>query len=342
MARLTGCPVDMKTLAIIGAGGWGTALAIALARNVETVRLWVYEPELCESLVQTRVNPVYLPGVLIPPNVQPTTDLRAALHASDIVLTAVPAEHLRKICQNMLPALSPDQVFISATKGLEPQTLDRMSEILLETFQPRFVPNLAVLSGPTFAREVARGSPTAVVVASTDEALARRIQQQFTHSTFRFYTNTDVIGVELGGALKNVIAIAAGVCEGLELGSNAVAALVTRGLSEITRLACACGARRETMAGLAGLGDLVLTCTGALSRNRRVGVELGRGRRLPEILQSLRMVAEGISTTAAAVQLAHQKGVEMPITQQMYALLYHDRPPQDAVRELMDRSLKPE
>ena len=336
----------MRNLAIIGAGSWGTALAIRLAANVDTIRLWVFEPELCESLRKTRVNDLYLPGFLLPENVEPTTDLRTALHEAKTILTVVPSQHVRSIYQQMLPMLDsesdPERIFVSATKGLESNTLLRMSCVAEEIFQPRFRPRLAVLSGPSFAREVARGSPAAVVISSAEELLARLLQKQFADSAFRLYTNTDVVGVELGGALKNVIAIAAGVCDGLCLGSNAIAALITRGLSEITRLACACGAQRETLAGLAGLGDLVLTCTGVLSRNRTVGVELGRGRLLPEILQSMRMVAEGINTTAAAIELAKQKGVEMPITEQMYALLYQNRSPQDAVRELMERSLKAE
>lgn len=332
----------MKTIAIIGAGGWGTALAIVLARRVETVHLWVYEPELHASLSKTRVNDVYLPGFFLPENVYPTNDFRTALEGAELVVTVVPSQHVRSIYRQMLPLLQSGQIFVSATKGIETSTLLRMSEVIHETVAPVFVPKLAVLSGPTFAREVAGGAPAAVVIASQDDPLARSLQQRFSNSTFRLYTNTDVVGVELGAAVKNVIAIAAGVCEGLELGSNATAALVTRGLSEMTRLACACGARRETMAGLAGLGDLVLTCSGALSRNRSVGVELGKGRRLAEILQSMRMVAEGINTTAATVQLARQKGVEMPITEQMYALLYHGRSPRDAVRELMERSLKAE
>jgi glycerol-3-phosphate dehydrogenase (NAD(P)+) len=336
----------MKNLAIIGAGTWGTALAIRLAQSAENIRLWVYEPELCETLQKTRVNDLYLPGFFIPENVTPTGDLQVALRKAETVLTVVPSQHVRSMYQQMLPLLEAEpgaeRIFVSATKGLESNTWLRMSAVIEETLQPLFRPRLAVLSGPTFAREVAHGSPTAVVIASCDEPLTRLLQKQFTSSAFRFYTNTDVIGVELGGALKNVIAIAAGVCDGLGLGWNAIAALVTRGLSEITRLACACGARRETLSGLAGLGDLVLTCTGALSRNRSLGVELGRGRRLPEIMNSMRMVAEGINTTAAAVQLAKAKGVEMPITEQMYALLYHERSPRDAVRELMERSLKAE
>lgn len=332
----------MKTIAIIGAGGWGTALSIALARNVETIHLWVYEPEICDSLRHKRINELYLPGFFVPANVFPTLRLDAATADAELVLTAVPSQHLRSICREMLPHVRPEQIFLSAAKGIENQTLLRMSEVIAGTFGQRFAPRLAALSGPTFAREVAHGSPTAVVVASPDAALSASLQQNFSTSSFRLYTNTDIIGVELGGAVKNVIAIAAGVCEGMRLGSNAIAAVITRGLTEMTRLACACGARSETLAGLAGLGDLVLTCTGVMSRNRSAGVELGRGRSVEEILASTRMAIEGIHTTAATMELARIKGVEMPITEQMYAMLYNHRPPQDALRELMDRSLKPE
>ena len=332
----------MKTAAIIGAGGWGTALAISLARNFETIRLWVYEPELLRTLCRTRGNDLYLPGYFLPKNVHPTDSFPVALQGAELVVSVVPSQYLRAVWQQMLPCLDRQQIIVSATKGLEAGTALRMSEVIQEVVQPKFTPKLAVLSGPTFAREIVRGAPAAVVIASPDEALAQQMQKQLASPTFRLYTNTDVVGVELGGAVKNVIAIAAGVCEGLELGSSAVAAVITRGLSEITRLACALGARRETMYGLACLGDLVLTCTGALSRNHRVGVELGRGKRLPEILASLRMVAEGIPATAATLQLARQQGIEMAITEQMYALLYENRPPRDAVRELMERSLRAE
>ena len=332
----------MKTIAIIGAGGWGTALSIALAGSVKTIHLWVYEPELCESLCTKRINEPYLPGFFVPANVAPTLRLDAALADAELVITAIPSQQLRAVCRQMLPHVRSEQVFLSATKGIENRTLYRMSEVIAESFAPRFVPRLAALSGPTFAREVAHQSPTAVVVASPDEALAANIQKHFSTPHFRLYTNTDIIGVELGGAVKNVIAIAAGVCEGMELGSNAVAAVITRGLAEMTRLACACGARSETITGLAGLGDLVLTCTGTLSRNRSAGVELGRGRSVEEILGSTRMAIEGIHTTAATLELAYRQGVEMPITEQMYAMLYDHRPPREALRELMDRSLKPE
>ena len=332
----------MNRIAIIGAGGWGTALAIVLARNVEDIRLWVYESDLCTRMQKTRVNDLYLPGSFLPAAVSATHDLCEAISGAEVVIGAVPSEHLRAIAQQIAPLAEPEQIFVSATKGLEKRTHLRMTEVLAGTLRARFDPKLAVISGPTFAREVAHGAPAAVTIASADENLARQLQLQFANSTFRFYTNTDVIGVELGGALKNVIAIAAGVSEGLGLGSNARAAIVTRGLAEITRLACACGARRETLAGLSGLGDLVLTCTGTLSRNHWVGIELGRGRKLQNILQSMRMVAEGINTTASAWDLARQRGIQMAITEQMYAVLFENRPPHEAVRALMERELKAE
>ena len=332
----------MKRIAILGAGGWGTALAIILSRNVEEIRLWVYEPDLCARMRKTRVNDLYLPGSFLPAAVSATNDVQETLAGAEAVITAVPSEYVRGVIEQIAPLAEPGQVFVSATKGLENRTHLRMTEVITETLRSRFPPKLAVLSGPTFAREVARGAPAAVTIASADEDLALWLQLGFANSTVRFYTNTDVIGVELGGALKNVIAIATGVSEGLGLGSNAMAAIVARGLSEITRLACACGARRETLAGLSGLGDLVLTCTGALSRNHRVGVELGRGRKLEEILKSMRMVAEGINTTAAARDLARQKGIEMAITEQMYAVLFENLSPLDAVRGLMERELKAE
>jgi len=332
----------LDSIGIVGAGGWGTALAITLAQQAETIRLWVFEPDLCEALRRTRVNAVYLPGPLLPANVYPTGDLEKALRGAEMVIAAVPSQHVRGLCERMRPLLGPEQVLVSATKGLECGTLLRMSEVIAQTLAPRFRPRLAVLSGPSFAPEVARGRPTALVIASPDEPLARRIQQQLSHAAFRLYTNTDVPGVEMGGAVKNVIAIAAGVCDGLGLGANAIAALVTRGLSEIARLACACGGHRETLAGLSGLGDLVLTCTGTQSRNRTLGTELAKGRPLQEILQSMRMVAEGVNTTAVTLQLARQKGIEMAITEQMHGLLFHGRSAEDAVRELMARTLKAE
>lgn len=234
------------------------------------------------------------------------------------------------------------RLVLSATKGLEDQTLMRMSEVIADVLRPRFEPRIGVLSGPSFAREVGLGDPTAIVVASTDGALAHEAQVALSGPTFRVYTSTDVVGVELAAALKNVIAIAAGICTGLGLGSNSVAALIARGLAEMTRLTCACGGQSETLAGLAGLGDLVLTCTGGLSRNRSVGEALGRGEKLAQILGSMKMVAEGVKTTASAVELARRHQVELPITEQMYRVLFEDRSPREAIRELMERSLKSE
>ena len=334
----------MKKIAIIGGGSWGTALAIVLPRSRQPHRLslWVHEKDICESLCTRRVNLVFLPGFEVPREVEVTNDLGEALREAEIVVGVMPSAHARAMYTEMLPSLEPHMAFVSATKGLEHDTLYRITEVIQQVVSPRFPPRVAALSGPSFAREVARGDPTAVVIASPDAQLTQMIQGEFSGPTFRLYTNDDLIGVEIGGAVKNVIAIAAGVCEGLGFGSNTIAALITRGLAEITRLACALGACRETLAGLAGLGDLVLTCTGALSRNRTVGVELGKGRKLSDIIGPMRMVAEGVGTTAATLQLARKLDVEVPITEQMYALLYEGRSPRDAIRELMERRLKHE
>lgn len=332
----------MKTLAIIGGGGWGTALSVVLAPRFERVRLWVYEKDLAATLRLRRENEIYLPGVRVPDKVEITTEYGEALAGADVALGVMPSHHARRMYTEMLPYLNPAMTLVSATKGLEGGTLMRMSEVIREVMRPRFEPKVAVLSGPTFAPEVARGDPAAVVIASEDESLARSIQAAFSGPTFRLYTNPDPVGVEIGAAVKNVIAIGAGVCRGLGLGSNTVAALITRGLAEITRLAAALGGRPKTLAGLAGLGDLVLTCTGELSRNRSVGIRLGQGEKLDEIVASMRMVAEGIRTTDAAVELARRCGVEMPITEQMHQMLRLGKPPREALRELMERSLKPE
>jgi glycerol-3-phosphate dehydrogenase (NAD(P)+) len=334
----------MKKIAIIGAGSWGTALAIALTRSRDPHRLclWVYETEIADSLRDRRVNEVFLPGFELPPGVEVTQELSEAVGGADFVLSVMPSSHARRMYTAMLPHLRPEMALVSATKGLEPETLLRMTEVITQVVSPKFRPRVAALSGPSFAREVAQGDPTAVVIASTDAAVASEVQAEFSGPTFRLYTNDDVTGTELGGAVKNVIAIAAGVAEGLGFGHNTNAALMTRGLAEMTRLGCALGARRETLAGLAGMGDLVLTCTGALSRNRTVGVELGKGRRLGEILGPMKMVAEGVSTTAATKALARRLNIEVPITDQMYAVLYEGRSPRDAIRELMDRPLKQE
>jgi len=330
------------TLAIIGGGSWGTALSIVLAPRFDSLRLWVYETDLARRLRATRENDVYLPGLRVPDQVEIVTDLGAALNDAEIVLGVIPSRHARGLYSQMLPHLHPSMIFASATKGLEDGTLLPMSDVLAEVVGPRFAPRVAVLSGPTFAREVARGEPTALVVASTDSEAACRVQAAFAGPTFRLYTNADPIGVEIGGALKNVIAIAAGVVQGLGLGSNTMAALITRGLVEITRLAVVMGGQPKTLAGLAGLGDLVLTCEGEQSRNRRVGIGLARGRTLSEITSSTPMIAEGVESCAAAVALGAKFGVDLPIIQQMHAVLHQSKDPREAIRDLMERSLKGE
>jgi glycerol-3-phosphate dehydrogenase (NAD(P)+) len=332
----------VSPLAIIGAGGWGTALAITQARAKRDVRLWVYEPDLAETMNRDRENPIYLAGVRIPESVQIHHSMCDVVSGADVVIIAVPSHFYRSVVQQLLPLVEANTIFVSATKGIENDSLKRMSEILEEATRPNFEAKVAVLSGPTFAPEVSRGEPTALVIASPDEALRLQLQADLSTPRFRLYTNPDRTGVELGGAVKNIIAIAAGVADGLGLGSNATAALVTRGLAEITRLVVACGGKRETMAGLAGLGDLVLTAYGNLSRNRRVGVELGQGRTIDEITSSTRMVAEGVRTTKSTVQLAQRLGIEMPIAEKMYAVLYEGLRPQEAITDLMERKLKEE
>src|SRR5882757_4203762 len=335
----------MSRVAIIGAGAWGTALAMVLGRKtVHSVRLWANEPDVCESIAERRVNDRFLPGFTLPNSIQASGDLSNVLEGAEIVVSVMPSQHCRSLFERMAPALDPKTLFVSCTKGLEDGTLLRMTEVIADVLRTRhFTPRMGALSGPSFAKEVARGDPTAVTVASTDSELGRIVQEAFNDSRFRVYTNDDVIGVELGGALKNIIAIAAGVCAGLGLGHNSVAALITRGLAEIARLTVACGGRLDTTAGLAGLGDLVLTCTGDLSRNRSVGVELGKGRKLADIIASMHgTVAEGVFTTGAAVGLARKKGIEMPITEQMYAILENGKSPQQAIEDLMTRAAKRE
>ena len=335
----------MSRIAVVGAGAWGTAIAIVLGRGQHhEVRLWAFETEVLDSINSTRMNSVFLPGQHIPDAVRPTGDFADALSGAEIVVSAMPSQHCRHLFQQMVPHLQSDALVVSATKGLEQTSLLRMSEVICQVAaEANARCRVGAMSGPTFAAEVARGDPTAITVASQDPELAGIVQREFSDPAFRVYTNEDVVGVELGGSLKNIIAIAAGVCHGLSLGHNSTAALITRGLAEITRLAIACGGRAETLSGLAGLGDLVLTCTGALSRNRSVGVELGRGRKLPEILAGMHgMVAEGIFTTNAAVQLAKTRGVEMPITEQMHAVLNEGKSPRDAIQTLMTRTSKRE
>jgi glycerol-3-phosphate dehydrogenase (NAD(P)+) len=333
----------MSQIAVIGAGAWGTAISIVLGRKgSHHVRLWAHEKDVCDSITSSHVNERFLPGVAIPQYVSATGSLQDALHDAEIVVSVMPSQHCRTIFQQMRGHLKPGVLIVSATKGIEEATLLRMTEVITDVVGPRNV-RVGALSGPSFAKEVARGDPTAIAVASHDPHLAETVQREFSDPRFRIYTNDDVVGVELGGSLKNTIAIAAGVCDGLGLGHNSIAALITRGLAEITRLVIACGGRQETMSGLAGLGDLVLTCTGGLSRNRNVGVELGRGHKLPEIIAGMHgMVAEGIFTTQAAVGLARARNVEMPITEQMHAILHDGKAPSDAIHELMTRSARSE
>lgn len=336
----------MSRIAVIGAGAWGTGLAIVAARRGDhQVRLWALEKEVCESIASSRINTVFLPGCPLPPAVSGTNDFQEALAGAEIVVSVMPSHHCRRTFEHMAQWLLPHMVFLSATKGIENDTLLRMSEVMNEVIGRLcgWSPRIAVLSGPSFAVEVAKGGPTAVTAASTDVALAARVQKELSDSSFRIYVNDDLVGVEMGGSLKNVIAIAAGVCNGLGLGHNSIAALMTRGLAEITRLAVACGAQPQTMAGLAGLGDLVLTCTGGLSRNRTVGTLLGQGKQLNDIVAGMHgTVAEGVLTANAALGLARKYRVEMPITEQMYAILHQKKSPHDAIRELMARPGKAE
>lgn len=336
----------MSKVAIIGAGAWGTALAIVAGRQGRhDVRLWAREREVYDGIATLRENPVFLPGCPIPEGVAVTDSYADCIRDAEIVVCAVPSQHCRAILSDIRRYLRPAMMLISATKGLEQTTLMRMTSVIADVVKAEagFSPRLGALSGPSFAKEVARGDPTAITIASQDAALAEASQQAFSDSRFRVYRNDDIIGVELAGALKNVIAIAAGICDGLGLGRNSIAALITRGLAEITRLAVASGAREQTLFGLAGLGDLVLTCTGELSRNRSVGVELGRNRKLSEILTDMHgSVAEGVFTTYAAVGLARAQKIEMPITEQVYAILREGKPPSDAIHDLMTRSAKSE
>lgn len=334
----------MSNIAVIGAGAWGTGLAIVLGRKgTHRVRLWAHETDVCESITQLRVNQRFLPGRSVPETVSASNDFAVVLEGAQIVVSVMPSQHCRALFERMRPLIPPQALIVSATKGIEEGSLLRMSEVIAAALHQEHPSNIGALSGPSFAQEVARGDPTAITVASPVASLSRTVQQEFSDSSFRVYTNSDVVGVELGGALKNVIAIAAGICDGLGLGHNSVAALITRGLAEMTRLVVACGGRAETMAGLAGLGDLVLTCTGGLSRNRSVGVELGRGKKLPEIIAAMHgMVAEGVFTTTAAAGLARARAVEMPITEQMDTILHRGKSPREAIQELMSRTGKSE
>jgi glycerol-3-phosphate dehydrogenase (NAD(P)+) len=325
----------MNEIAVVGAGGWGTALSVHLARVGHTVRLWAREPELVEQMRRERVNRPFLAGIALPDGIEPTGRLDEAVSGVNVVLVATPTHGTRAVVRQMAPHLGPSATIVSATKGLESDTLRRPSEIIAEEVGP--TRPVVVLSGPSFAREVALELPTAVSAASAGRDAAELVQSEFRGRLFRLYTTDDVVGVEIGAALKNVIAIAAGVVEGLGLGHNAMAGLITRGLVEISRLAHALGGRRETLSGLSGLGDLVLTCTGSLSRNRQFGIELGRGRTADDILASMTMVAEGVRTTGAALALGARHQVELPIAEQMAAVISGRTDPRAATEALFLR-----
>jgi len=327
-------------VAVVGGGAWGTTLADLLVRKDDEVRLWAREPEVVEGINRDHANPVFLPGAALAPNLVATRSLSDAVEGAEVVVCAAPSHAVRAVFQDIAPRLRPGALVVCVAKGLEPDTLLRLSCVLGDVCGRRAA--IAVLSGPSFAQEVYARQPTAVVAAAEDHDVARRVQQVFSTATFRVYSATDVIGVELGGALKNVIALAAGITEGLGLGFNSRAALITRGLAELTRLGLALGADSLTFAGLAGLGDLVLTATGALSRNRSLGFELGQGRSLEAILSSRQSVAEGVTTAKSAVALGERHGVELPIMREVSAILFEQKGPRQAIADLMDRALKPE
>ena len=333
--------MSMRRVGVLGAGAWGTALAKLLAQSGHDVTIWSFEPEVAERIRSERSNP-YLEGVELPASLAATSDPTEAVAGADLVLSVSPAQVVRSVIERAAPAMEPTATVVSASKGIELETLRRMDEVIAEHVPGDVMDRFCVLSGPSFAGEVARNLPTAVVVASRDEAVGRSVQEAFQTPWFRVYTNADVVGVEVAGALKNVMALAAGVTAGIGYGHNTLVALITRGLAEMARLGVAMGARPATFYGLAGMGDLVLTCTGAASRNRTVGYRLGAGETLEDILSDMTAVAEGVKTAEAVRALAAEHGVEMPITEQVYQILHHGRSASDAVETLMLRDPKPE
>lgn len=324
-------------IGVIGAGSWGTALAILLGKKGFQVSLWVRKKELLNKILHDRVNNVYLPHTKLPPTVHPTNDLQEAASKKDLLVLSVPSHGVGDVVLGMGDFIEKGTILVNAAKGLESKTWKRLSLVIKESLAPALECEVAVLSGPNHAEEVCLNIPTATVVAAEKQEVAETVQDVFMSSSFRVYTNPDVAGVELGGALKNVIAIAAGVCEGLSYGDNAKATLLTRGLAEITRLGSVLGAYRRTFSGLSGMGDLIVTCTSPHSRNRYVGLMLGKGKKLQEITFSMNMVAEGIKTTEAAYHLSKQYGVEMPITKEVYDILFLGVKPEKAVLNLMKR-----
>jgi glycerol-3-phosphate dehydrogenase (NAD(P)+) len=327
---------------VIGGGSWGSAVALHLGRKNIDTHLWIREKNIYEDALRHRENKTFLPGFLFPSSVSFFHGIAECVRSMNFVFIAVPSKFCREIYTKLQPHLTSDQIIISLTKGIEDGSLKRMSEIMTEIFSPHFVPQIAILSGPSFAKEVAASHPTAVVVASEDSAVAKDVQHLISGAYLRAYTSEDVLGVEITGALKNVVAIAAGISDGLQFGDNSRAALITRGLAEITRLGIKLGAKKETFAGLTGVGDLVLTCTGQLSRNHYVGYEIGQGKKIEEVVSQMKMVAEGVTTTLSGYQLAYRENVEMPIHEQAYYVLYKDKDPRTALQDLMARKLKDE
>ena len=333
---------SVERVAVIGGGSWGTALADLLAKNGHDTTLWVYEQDLALEMSSTRINSIYLPGFTLHPALTCTSSLPEALLDRTMILLVTPVQVMRSVLAQAAALIGPETVLVNASKGIELETLKTVSQICADLLGAEALAHYVALSGPTFAREVASGLPSLIVAASRDQASAQRVQAAISNNSFRAYTNNDVIGVELGGAIKNVIAVAAGICDGLGFGHNARAALITRGLAEMNRLGLAMGAQHATFAGLAGMGDLVLTCTGDLSRNRTVGFKLGQGQLLADILAEMRMVAEGVKSAESVYLLARRLGVEMPIVEKAYQILHEDKPARQAVMELMARDLKAE
>jgi glycerol-3-phosphate dehydrogenase (NAD(P)+) len=327
---------------VIGGGAWGSAFAVHMGRLKIETHLWIREKDIYIDAKKTRENKVFLPGYSFPQEVSFFNELEETVQSTDVAFIAVPSKFCRSLFTELAPFLKSNQIICSLTKGIEEESLKRMSEVMEEIFSPYFTPQITVLSGPSFSKEVVESHPTAVVIASKVLSLAREMQHFVSNLTFRAYASSDIIGVEFGGALKNIIAIAAGASEGLKFGYNSMAALITRGLAEISRLGMKQGAKRETFSGLAGMGDLVLTCTGKLSRNRSVGFELGEGKSLQEITSKMTMVAEGITTARSARRLAIREEIDMPICEQVYRVLYEGKDPKVALQELLSRRLKDE
>ena len=334
--------VKQVKIGVVGAGSWGTALANHLAEKGFAVDLWVYEPHVRDQILQDRENRVFLPGITLSKNILPSNDFQPVVQNKDILLVVVPSHLMRATMKKLVGIISEKTILVTASKGIENKTHLTMTGVLKEVFTDKPEEQFVVLSGPSFAREVARGVPTVVTVAAASQKIAEYVQHVFAAPTFRVYTLDDIIGVELGGAVKNVIAIASGIVDGLGLGLNTRAALITRGLTEMRRLGLQLGAKPETFSGLAGVGDLILTCTGDLSRNHTVGQQIGQGKKLQEILDEMQMVAEGVKTAKSVYNLSCKLDVEMPIAHEVYRVLYEDRSPKDAVYSLMTRSLKNE